>query len=67
MDIEDMPLEAEDDEWMDRYTLAGRLASLRYRLRRSTRKGQAMGCGAIVGFCGGAGFIFWVVQMVNGG
>lgn len=65
--IEDIPTDETDDKWMDRYTLRGRLAAWRYRFRRTTRKKQAMGCGAIVGFCAGAAVVTAALQFLLGG
>lgn len=65
--IEPIPTDETDEQWQDRYTLRGRLAMWRYRLRRTTRRGQVMGCGAIVGFCGGAATAVALIQLITGG
>ena len=67
MEFEELPIEDEDNEWMDRYTLRGRIAAAQYRFRRSHRKGQAIGCGSIVGFCSGAGAVLWLLNFIGGG
>ena len=67
METEELPLTPEDDDWQDRYTLAGRIASLRYRIRRTTRRKSLMGCGAIVGFSAGAVFIALLIHLTGGG